>query len=488
MSETSIGMSGGRATTAILWKLMERGGNAVVSMAVQVIMARLLAPEQFGALAVMLVFVNLGNIVVQSGLNTALIQSPEADDADFSTVFWMSLFVSVALYAVIFLASPVVETFYEIPGIVWPLRTLGLLLIVNAYNSIQVAKVTRDLQMRKVFRATMASVVFSAVSGIGAAVAGVGLWALVAQQLSYQLVNCVVLAFQVDWKPRMVFRAERAREFFGFGWRLLASGLLEQGYQSLADLVVGKRFSPARLGLLSQGKKYPQAVGSMLDGAIQPVMLSAVSRLQDDRARVKRLVRRALKTSTFLIAPAMTLFACCAPSLVPALLGPQWAEAVPFMQVYCMVYALLPIHTTNLQALNGMGRSDLFLRLELVKKAYGIAALFFCALVLNDVRALVMSYLVTGVLSTFVNAWPNKRVIGYSYAEQVRDIAPAFLLSGAAALTAGLVGSAGLGAWVTVLAQAGAFVLVYLGLAAALRLEAFTYLLHTARGFVSSRA
>lgn len=467
---------------------MERGGNAVVQMAVQVVMARLLAPEQFGALAVMLVFVSLGNVIVQSGLNTALIQSPEADDADFSTVFWMSLAVSVALYAAIFLAAPSVAAFYAMPGIVWPLRALGLLLVVSAYNSVQVAKVTRDLQMRKVFRATMASVIFSAVSGIGAAVAGAGLWALVAQQLSYQLVNCVVLAFQVDWKPRMVFRAERARELFGFGWRLLASGLLEQGYQSLADLVVGKRFSPARLGLVSQGKKYPQAVGSMLDGAIQPVMLSAVSRVQDDRARVRRLVRRALKTSTFLIAPAMTLFACCAPSLVPALLGPQWAEAVPFMQVYCMVYALLPIHTTNLQALNGMGRSDLFLRLELVKKAYGIAALLFCALVLNDVRALVMSYLVTGVLSTFVNAWPNKRVIGYSYAEQVRDIAPAFLLSGAAALTAGLVGSAGLGAWVTVLAQAGAFVLVYLGLAAALRLEAFTYLLRTARGFVSSRA
>ena len=474
--------------TSLLWKVMERGGNAVVQMAVQVVMARLLAPEQFGALAVMLVFVNLGNVIVQSGLNTALIQSPEADDADFSTVFWMSLAVSVALYAAIFLAAPSVAAFYAMPGIVWPLRALGLLLVVSAYNSVQVAKVTRDLQMRKVFRATMASVIFSAVSGIGAAVAGAGLWALVAQQLSYQLVNCVVLAFQVDWKPRMVFRAERARELFGFGWRLLASGLLEQGYQSLADLVVGKRFSPARLGLVSQGKKYPQAVGSMLDGAIQPVMLSAVSRVQDDRARVKRLVRRALKTSTFLIAPAMTLFACCAPSLVPALLGPQWAEAVPFMQVYCMVYALLPIHTTNLQALNGMGRSDLFLRLELVKKAYGIAALLFCALVLNDVRALVMSYLVTGVLSTFVNAWPNKRVIGYSYAEQVRDIAPAFLLSGAAALTAGLVGSAGLGAWVTVLAQAGAFVLVYFGLAAALRLEAFTYLLRTARGFVSSRA
>lgn len=473
---------------SLAWKLLERGGNAAVQLLVQIIMARLLAPEQFGALAVMLVFVNLGNVVVQSGLNTALIQSPEADDADFSTVFWMSLALSLSLYAAIFLAAPSVAAFYAMPAIVWPLRALGLLLVVNAYNAVQVARVTRDLQMRKIFRATMASVAVSAAAGIGSALAGAGLWALVAQQLAYQVVNCAVLALQVDWRPRAVFRARRARELFGFGWRLLASGLLDQGYQSLSDLIVGKRFSAAQLGLVSQGKKYPQAVGSMLDGAIQPVMLSAVSRVQDDRARVKRLVRRALKTSTFLIAPAMTLFACCAPSLVPALLGPQWGEAVPFMQVYCMVYALLPVHTTNLQALNGMGRSDLFLRLELVKKAYGITTLLFCAFVLDDVAALVASYLVTGVASTFVNAWPNKRVIGYSYAEQVRDIAPAFLLSGVAAVSAVLVGTAGFGTWATILAQAAVFAAVYLGLAAALRLEVFTYLLRTARGFISSRA
>lgn len=477
-----------QAINSLLWKLFERGGSAVVQLAVQVVMARLLAPEQFGALAVMLVFVNLGNVVVQSGLNTALVQSSEADDGDFSTVFWMSLAVSAVLYVVIFLAAPPVAAFYAIPGLVWPLRVLGLLLVVNAYNAVQVAKVTRDLQMRKAFRATMASVAVSAAVGIGSAFAGAGIWALVAQQLAYQIVNCAVLAFQVDWRPRAVFRAGRAREFFGFGWRLLASGLLDQGYQSLADLIVGKRFSPAQLGLVSQGKKYPQAVGSMLDGAIQPVMLSAVSRVQDDRGQVKRLVRRALKTSTFLIAPAMTLFACCAPSLVPELLGSQWAEAVPYMQVYCLVYALLPIHTTNLQALNGMGRSDLFLRLEVVKKLYGVAMLLFCAFFLGDVRALVASYLVTGVVSTFVNAWPNKRVIGYSYAEQVRDVAPAFLFSGIAAVAAVMVGSIGLGAWLTFFSQVVIFALVYLGFAAALRLEAFTYLLRTARGFISSRA
>ncbi len=471
--------------SSVVWKILERGGNAVVQMVVQVVMARLLAPEQFGALAIMLVFVNLGNVVVQSGLNTALVQAPEADDDDFSTVFWMSLAVSLALYVLVFASAPAIAGFYAMPGLTWPLRALALLFLVNALNSVQVARVTRDLEMRKVFRSTMAAVAASAAAGIGLALAGAGLWALVAQQLAYQVASCAALFLQVDWRPRLVFRRDRARALFGFGWRLLASGLLEQGYQSLSDLIIGGRFSASALGLVSQGKRYPQAVGSMLDGAIQPVMLSAVSRVQDDVAQVRRLVRRALKTSTFLIVPAMSAFACCAPSLVPALLGGQWADAVPFLQVYCLVYALLPIHTTNLQALNGMGRSDLFLRLELVKKAYGVASVLFCAFALGDVHLLVASYLVTGVIGTFVNSWPNKRIIGYSYAEQVRDIAPAFLLSAAAAAPALAVGALGLGAWVTVLLQCAAFSITYLGLSALLRLEELSYIVSTARDLLS---
>lgn len=472
--------------SSLFWKFVERGGRAIVELVVQIIMARLLAPDDFGALAIMLVFVNLGNVIVQSGLNTALIQTPDATDEDFSTVFWMSLGLSILLYSIVYIIAPLIGAFYEMDRIVWPLRGLSLVLIVNSLNSVQVARVTRDLQMKKIFQSTIVSVFVSAASGIYAACVGAGLWALVVQQVTYQVVGCAVLYIQVDWRPRMVFSVARARKLFSFGWRLLASGLLDQAYQSMTDLIVGKRFSPSQLGLVSQGKKYPLAIGSMLDGAIQPVMLSAVSHVQDDKQRVKRLVRRALKTSTFLIVPTMIAFACCAPRLIPALLGDQWKDSVTFLQVYCVTYALLPIHTTNLQALNGMGRSDLFFKLELVKKSYGLTVLLFCAFVLNDVYLMVVSSVVTGVMSTFVNAWPNKRVIGYSYSEQICDIAPAFLLSGFAAAAALAVGWLGLGSWVTVALQCFAFTVVYLALSAAIHLEAFAYLLRTARGFISS--
>lgn len=471
--------------SSLFWKLFEKGGRAVVELLVQIAMARLLVPEQFGMLSIMLVFVNIGNVIVQSGMNTALIQAPEVCRIDCSTVFWMSFGISVVLYVVIFLAAPTMAFFYSLPELVWPLRVLALLLVVNSYNAVQVALITRRLEMRKIFNATVLSSMVSAVFGVSCALSGLGIWALVMQQLSYQISNCVAHALQLDWRPRIEFSVDSARRLFGFGSRLLASGLLEQGYQGLSDLIIGRQFSAVSLGYVSQGKRYPQAIGSVLDGAIQPVMLSAVSRVQNDVAQVKRLMRRALKTSAFLVIPAMSLFAVVAPTLVPLLLGEQWTDSVWFMQVYCIVYAMLPIHTTNLQALNGMGRSDLFLRLELLKKVYGTAWIVFAALVVQDVRFMVAGYLVTGLLSTLVNSWPNKRIIGYSYVEQVRDFAPAVLLTLAAAVSGWSISTLSLAGIPLIILQVAIFAAVYLGLATLLRVEELSYLISTIRGLLN---
>ncbi len=458
-----------------------------MQLLVQIVMARLLAPEEFGALAIMLVFVNVGNVIVQSGLNTALVQAVEIDKIDLSTVFWLSFGASLVLFVVVFVASPAIASFYATPYIVWPLRALGFLLLVTAFNSVQVAIVQRELQLRKVFNATLVSVLLSGVIGIATALMGAGLWALVIQQIVYQVTNCIALGLQVKWFPRFVFDSAKARRHFGYGWKLLASGMLDQGYQSLSDLIIGKQFSASNLGLVSQGKKYPQAVGRMVDGAIQPVMLSAVSRVQEDASYVKRLVRRALKTSTFLIVPAMTLFAVCAEPIVLILLGEKWLPCVPFLQMYCFIYALLPIHTTNLQALNGMGRSDLFLKLELVKKAYGICLILFAAFVLQDVYLMVAMYMLSGVISTLVNAYPNKRVIGYSYGEQLRDIAPAFVLSLVAGGLALLCGSFVGNDVLRIVACFAVMAVTYLGLAKLFHVEGLGYLLATAKEMLGKR-
>lgn len=474
--------------SSLFWKLFEQGGTAAVTLVVQVVMARLLAPEEFGVLAIMLVFVNVGNVIVQSGLNTAIIHDPDVTEEDYSTVFWMSFSLSLLLYLAVFGASPLIANFYGITSAITPLRVLVLVLVINSYNSIQEAIVARAFEFKKTSRATWVAGVVSGTAGVACALAGMGLWALVLQQLLQQLTKCVVLAFQVPWKPRLLFNRSRAVVLFRFGWKLLVSGVMDQAYQGLSDLFIGAVFNKGDLGFVSQGKKYPFYLGVMLDGAIQPVMLSAVSSVQSSIDQVKRLTRRALKTSTFIIVPAMTAFALVAEPLVVILLGEKWLPCVPFLRMYCFVYALLPIHTTNLQVLNGMGRSDLFLRLEVYKKLIGLSVMCVTVFVIRDLYAIVGGYMVCGIIYTLINAAPNRTVIGYSYREQVRDILPAFGLAALAALVASPLAALQLSAPGLVLAQCLLFSVTYLGAATLLRVEEFTYLLNTVRGFLNARS
>lgn len=470
-----------RTISSLFWKFFEQGGNAIVSIVVQIVLARLLAPEQFGALAIMLVFVNIGSVIVQSGLNTALVQNSQTTDDDCSTVLWLSLLVSVVLYLIVYVAAPLISDFYSLASIVWPLRALALILVINAFYSVLVAIIQRELKFNKLFKATLGSVFISGSIGIAIALYGLGLWALVVQQLLYQLCSCCILIFQIQWRPRLVFDKGRAKELFSFGWRLLLSGLIEQGYRSLSDLIIGKQFSASMLGLVSQGKKYPMALGQLINNSIQPVMLSVVSKVQSDVKSVKGIVRRSLKTATFLVFPCMTLFAVIAEPTVGLLLGEQWIPAVPFLQMYCFIYALLPVHTTNLQALNGIGRSDIFLKLEIIKKTYGILFIFFGAFVLQDVYALVGCYMLSGVVSSFVNAWPNRQIIHYSYFEQIKDIFPSILLSSISAVCALAVSVVELPNIITIFSQSIIMIVVYVGLAKLFKVEELTYLLTTVK-------
>ena len=464
---------------ALFWKLFEQGGTAMVTLVVQVVMARLLGPEEFGALAIMLVFVNIGNVLVRSGLNTALIQSPDVDDDDCSTVFWMCLSISIVLCLGVFVSAPWIAAFYKMPVIVWPLRVLMVVLLINAYNSIQEAIVSRELDYRKTARSTIVAGLVSGVVGVVAALSGAGLWALVVQQIFQQLVKATVLAFQVPWKPRFVFSGSRALKLFRFGWKLLVSGVMDQVYQSLSDLIIGRVFNSTQLGYVSQGKKYPYYLGVMLDGIIQPVMLSAVSRVQANVDEVKRLVRRALKTSIFIIVPAMASFAVAADPIVRVVFGEKWLPSVPFLQMYCIVYALRPINTTNLQALNGMGRSDYFLKLEIIKKLLGVTLLTFNSFVLRNVYMIVFGNVLLNVASTFINAWPNKQVIKYSYGEQLRDIAPSFVLAFVACAAGFGVGMLGLDPVLCIGAQVVTVLGTYCLLAWLFHVEQFEYLLQT---------
>lgn len=425
-----------RTLSSLFWKFLERGGVAVGALVVQIVLVRLLTPEDFGALALMLVFILIGTVFAVSGFNTALVQVKNLDEADFDTVFWISCVVALTLWVVLFVAAPVVSEAFSLPRMTNPLRAMGALFLLNSFYAVLTADVQRRLLFKRTFKAGIFALVAAGVAGIGSALCGAGLWALVIYQLVNVAVASIVLFFQTEWRPKLRFSPERARILFRFSWKLLVSALLDTAYQSLADIIIGRQFSAASLGMVSQGKKYPQAVASVLDGAIQPVMLSAVARVQDDVAAAKSLVRRSLKTSSLVVVPLMTVMAVTADPLVCWLLGQKWAGAVIFFQMYCFIFALWPVHTTNLSALNGMGRSDLFFKLEIIKKILGFSILCVTVFAFHSPVAIVAGFMVSGVVSTLINAFPNRTVIGYGYEEQVADIAPVWALS----LISGLTG------------------------------------------------
>lgn len=468
-----------RTLGSLFWKFLERGGYHGIQLIVQIVLARILMPSDFGLLAILLVFINVGNVLVQSGLNTALIQAHDVDHRDASTVFWVSVALAGALYAAVYLISPAAAQWYDLPELVGALRILGLVLFAGAFNSIQVALASRRLDFKPIFLSTSAAVVLSGSLGIGMALLGYGYWALVAQQLSYQVVASVALAFSVAWMPRLEFNAARAKEFYAFGWRLCSASLIDTAYLGLYDLAVGKAFSRTTLGHFSQGKKFPATVNSLFDGTIQSVMLSTISRLQDRSERARHALRRSVTASTFVVAPVMGVMLLTAPSLVTVLLSEKWLAAVPFLQAFCILYVVQPVQTSNLQAISALGRSDIVLRINLLKRLLGFGILGLTVFVIRDAHAVAVGAVVDGYLAAAINASVSRRLLGYGLGDQIRDVLPAYLLTATSVGVAALATTAlpvGIG---KLLAQAALVVVSYGAVARILNLESFRYLQQT---------
>lgn len=422
-------MTNGNIGKGLIWKLLERFGVSGVQFILQIILARLLDPEHYGVLSIMIIFTTLANVFIQQGFNTALIQNKDVTEEDYSSVLWVSLAIAAILYGAIFLGAPFIGKFYSMPDMVTPLRVLALMLFPGALNSVQLAKVSREMDFKKVFYSNIGGVVVSGIIGIAIAYMGGGLWALVAQTLLNVLVACLVMRFTVKLKLHFKCDLKRVEVLFSYGWKLLVSALIDTLYQDLRSLVIGKKYDSGTLGYYNRGKQFPQFIINAINGAVQSVMLPAMSAEQDDKVRVKTLMRGSITMSAYIIFPVMAGLAAVAEPLVSLLLTDKWLPCVPYMQIYCFTFAFYPVHTCNLQAINAMGRSDVFLKLEIIKKTYGLVCLAIAVFCFDSPIAIAMTGIVTTVISCFVNASPNKKLIDYSYLQQMKDILPSLLMS-----------------------------------------------------------
>lgn len=470
----------------IVWRFFERFGAQIVSFIVSIILARILDPVVYGTIALVIVFTTILQVFVDSGFGMALIQKKDSDDLDFNTVFYFNLFSCLFLYAVMFFVAPLIANFYGDNSLVPIIRVLSLILVIAGFKSIQTTYVSKHLMFRKFFFATIVGTIISAAIGIYLAYKGYGVWALVAQNLINQGIDTLLLWITVHWKPKLMFSFKRLKSLFSYGWKLMASALLDVGYNQIRSLIIGKLYSSEDLAYYNRGEQLPNLAVGNINSSIDSVLLPSMSIAQNDPGRVKTMLKRSITVSCFLLMPVMVGIAVCADSIVSVLLTNKWVPCVPFIQLFCLIYAFYPIHTANLNAMKAMGKSNYFLILEVVKKVIGIGLLV--ATMWISVKAIVYSLLAANVIALFINAYPNRKLLGYSVFEQMKDIFPTLFIScvmGGVVYYIYIVNGAGVS---TLLKQVLVGVILYLTLAGALKLSAFKYVITFGKNLLKKRA
>lgn len=460
--------------TNFIWRFAERSGAQLVTFVVSIVLARLLMPEDYGTIALVTVFTTIMQVFVDSGLGTALIQKKDADDLDFSSVFYFNFIVCIILYLIMFFFAPLIASFYKMPELTPVVRVVSLTIIISGIKGVQQSYVSRNMLFKRFFYATLGGTIFSAFLGIAMAYAGFGVWAIVAQQLSNTAIDTLILWITVKWRPKLIFSWERLKGLLSFGWKMLCSALLDTIYNNLRNLLIGKVYSSADLAYYNEGEKFPVLIVTNINSSINSVLLPAMSNEQDNMNRVKSMARRSIMVSCYIMAPLMIGLACCASNIVAILLTEKWLPCVFFLQIFCVTYMFFPIHTANLNAIKAMGRSDLFLKLEIWKKIIGMILLLSTLFI--SVKAMAYSLLISTLASMIINSWPNKKLLNYSFLEQMKDVLPSISLAVGMGIIVYFIGLLNISTLPLLIAQVICGGVIYVLGSEILKLEPYVYL------------
>ena len=471
----------GKVFSNILWRFAERCGAYLVQFIVSIVLARILGPEAYGTIALITVFTTILQVFVDSGLGNALIQKKNADDIDFSTVFYTNIVFCLILYTILYFCAPLIANFYNKPELVALTRVLGLTIVISGVKNIQQSYVSKHLLFKKFFFATLTGTIGAAVVGIIMALNGYGVWALVAQQLFNLTVDSVILWITVKWRPIKAFSFQRLKGLFSYGWKLLASSIIDTVYNNVRQLIIGKKYSSSDLAFYNKAKQFPNLIVLNINSSIDSVLLPTMSKEQDDKEKVKNMTRRAIKTSVYIMAPLMMGLAFTSNNVIEILLTEKWLPCVPYLCIFCITYMFYPIHTANLNAIKAMGRSDLFLKLEIIKKIVGII-LLLCTMNIS-VMAMAYSLLVSSILSQIINSWPNRKLLNYSYLSQLKDILPSIILAVIMGSLVYLFNYIGLSPIITLIIQIITGAMIYIGLSKLFRIDSFNYIIDILKEF-----
>lgn len=406
-----------------VWTLMEKVSCQAVGFVVGMILARLLTPTDYGTVALTAIFFAVAGVLVDGGFGGALIQKKDADDLDFNSVFYLNLALSLVMYGVMFAAAPWIADFYKTPELTAIVRVSAICFVFNALNAIQGAELTKKMLFHLSFRISLVTTFTSAICGIALAYLGYGVWALVWASLITGFVGVIARWFIIAWRPRLMFSMQRLKPLFAYGWKMSAAALLDQFFANLNGLMIGKFYTKADLAFVNKGQSLPNIAMNQIDATLGRVSFPALVLLQDDKIKLRDAMRRMMVCSTFLVFPLMVGVAACAKSELRLLYGEQWVPAAPYMMLACFTFALWPFHTINLRGIVAVGRSDIFLKLEIIKKVV-MVVLIFCFFPFGVLPFMVAWAFALGPLGVMINSWPNRKLLDYPIRMQIRDVLP----------------------------------------------------------------
>lgn len=470
-----MAFSRGTILKSFFWKLFEKLGAQLIQFVVTIVLARLLLPSEYGTIALIAIFIQLCDVIIDGGLNTALIQKKEADNIDFSTIFLFSLGIACLLYALMFLCAPLIAYFYKQPELVPVIRVLSLSLPLYAFNSIQRAYVSKNMLFQRLFYSSFGAIILSGCIGVTMAYHGYGVWALVAYNITNAFFTTIIMWFTIKWRPTLVFSVVRFKGLFSFGWKIFGANFITSLFVNIRKLVIGKFYQSASLAYYEKGEQLPALVMNNIFTSVQAILLPAFSDSQDNRPQVKMMMRRSTKLSCFFIYPLMVGMIVAAKPLVLFLLTEKWLQVVPFIQILCIANFFRPITISNWEAIKALGYSGITLKLEIVKKIVDIIILVISAII--GVYAIAWGCVLFNFICVFINLAPNKKLLNYGFKEQIVDAVPTLLIALAMGLAIYWIQLLPISNLLILLIQAMLGVAIYVGLSHLVKEESYMYII-----------
>lgn len=473
-----------KTVSGILWKGMERCCAQLVSMVVSIVLARILLPEDYSVVSVAHIFFTFCNLFISEGINSSLIQKKNADDIDYSTVLVINMGVAILLYLIMFFIAPRIAQLYSNSLITPVIRVMALTFFINGYKAVLSAKISAEMQFKKYFMATIGGTVLSAIVGIVMALKGAGAWALVAQQMTNSFVDSVILTFTTRIRFKICFSFERFKGLFNYGGKIFFASIITTIYNQIKPLIVGIKFSASDLAFYNKGESFPSIINSLISSTLTATIFPAMTKLQDSKTAIRNITHRYICTMSYLIFPALLGFFAVSDNFVRVVLTEKWMAISPYIKVFCIAYILELIQIGNINAIKAIGRSDLILKMEIVKKTiYALIILFFVVLGSEPIL-LAVSTIVCNIVATVINIYPNRRLIGYGYVSLFMDILPNFIISVVMCVIVSLMNKIKLNIYLLFALQIVIGILLYLLLSVLTKNSNFEYVLNTIRQMV----